>query len=159
MTAASVYGLEALRRLRERQQARANRLDRQPSLLEQIPPDAPMDDAVITVWNGERFIAWEKWLATAPVEVGELAQEGAVIPARASCMIANCGGTRVWLVRDGERWSMFVGVRRAGNRRKDFASPFMEHAMRTAEAWYGTPAGGWREEMRDGQRNDDGDRQ
>ena len=158
--AASAYGLEALRRLRERQQARATGLDRQPPLLEQIPPDAPMDDALITVWDGERFIAWEKWLATAPVEVGELALEEAVIPARASCMIADCGGTRVWLVRDGERWSMFVGGRRAGNRRMDFASPFLEHAIRTAEAWYGTPAGGWRrEETRDGQRTDDRDKQ
>ena len=156
----SIYGLEALRHLRERQQARTTSLDRQPSLLEQIPPDAPMDDALITVWNGERFVAWEKWLATAPVEVGEPEQEQAAIPADANCVGADCGGARVWLVREGERWVMFVGARRAGNRRKDFASPFMENAIRTAEAWYGTPAGGWRrEDKRDGQQNDDGNKQ
>jgi len=153
----SIYGLEALRRLRERQAAQADHAAPPPSLLEQIPPDAPMDNAVITVWNGERFVAWEKWLATAPVEVGEPEKEQAVMRAHANCMTADCGGTRVWLVRDGERWLMFVGGRRAGNRRKDFASPFMEHAIRTAEAWYGTPAGGWRAEMRDGRQTDDGD--
>ncbi len=156
----SIYGLEALRHLRERQQARTTSLDRQPSLLEQIPPDAPMDDALITVWNGERFMAWEDWLTTALAELAEPEQEEALVPPRATCMSADCGGTRVWLVRDGERWLMFVGGRRAGNRRKDFASPFMEHAIRTAEAWYGGPAGGWRrEERRDGQGSDDGDKQ
>ena len=119
-----------------------------------------MEDALITVWNGERFIAWEDWLATALAEVAEPEQEEALDSAARNCMSADCGGTRVWLVRDGERWLMFVGGRRAGNRRKDFASPFLEHAIRTAEAWYGTPAGGWRrEERRDGQRNDDGDKQ
>ena len=51
------YGREALRRLREQQEA-AVREPMQPSLLEQIPPDAPMDDATLTVWNGERFVAY-----------------------------------------------------------------------------------------------------
>jgi hypothetical protein len=37
---------------------------------------------------------------------------------------------------------------KAGSRRRDFASPFVEHAMRTAEAWYGPPASGWRPETR-----------
>jgi hypothetical protein len=63
-----VYGCEALRQLRQRQAA-AQEPERQPSLLEQIPPDAPMDDATITVWNGERFVAYDKWLATAPLVV------------------------------------------------------------------------------------------
>ena len=88
----SIYGLEALRHLRERQQARATSLDRPPSLLEQIPPDAPMEDALITVWNGERFIAWEDWLTTAPAEVAEPEQEEALVPPRATCMSADCGG-------------------------------------------------------------------
>jgi hypothetical protein len=155
----SIYGLDALRRLRERQEAGAENPAPPPSLLEEVPPDAPMDDAVITVWNGERFIAWEKWVATAPVDVAEPEQDRGAIPEGVNCIGADCGRARVWLVRDGERWLMFVGGRRAGNRRKDFASPFMEHAIRTAEAWYGTPAGGWRrEEKRDGQGNDDTDK-
>lgn len=154
----SLYGLDALRRLRERQEAGTDNPPPQPFRLEDVPPDAPMDDAVITVWNGDRFIAWEKWRAIAPVEIAE--QKSAAIPADANCISADCGGTRVWLVRDGERWLMFVHGRRAGNRRRDFASPFMEHAIRTAEAWYGGPAGGWRrEERRDGQGSDDGDKQ
>jgi hypothetical protein len=153
----SIYGLEALRRLRDRQKTQADNAAPQPSLLEEVPPDAPMDDAVLTVWNGERFIAWDQWRATAHIEVGQPEQKRTEIPANACCISADCSGTRVWLVRNGDRWLMFVGGRRAGNRRKDFASPFMEHAIRTAEAWYGAPAGGWRrEEKRDGQQHDDG---
>jgi hypothetical protein len=153
MTAA--YGREALRRLRERQ---ARPEQPQHSLLHDVPPDAPMDDAVLTVWNGERFVAWEKWLDTAPVECVE-APEPDAIPRTARCVAGVCAGTRVWLVCEGNRWLMFVGGRGAGNRRKDFASPYLEHAMRTAEAWYGVPASGWHaEERRDEKQHDDGDR-
>jgi len=65
------------------------------------------------------------------------------IPPDAACVSANCGATRIWLVRDRDRWLMFAGSRAAGGRRKDFASPFLEHAMRTAEFWYGAPSTGW----------------
>ena len=71
---------------------------------------------------------------------------GPQIPPEAVCVTATCGGTRVWLVRDRDRWLMFAGSRTASGRRKDFASPFLEHAMRTAEFWYGAPANGWRAE-------------
>jgi hypothetical protein len=71
-----------------------------------------------------------------------------VIPAGADCVAAYCGGTRVWLVRDGERWLMYTGSRKAAGRRRDFASPFLAHAMRTAEEWYGAPDGGWRAEKK-----------
>jgi len=144
------YSLEALRRYREERKAPK----REPSILEQVPPDAPADDAVLTVWNGERFVAWEKWLATAPVVIEDRAA-GPVIPADAECVSAACGGTRVWLARDGDRWLMFAGSRKS--RRKDFASPFLEHAIRTAEAWYGAPAAGWQqvEKMRNGKHNDE----
>ena len=67
-------------------------------------------------------------------------------PPDAACLAANCGGTRVWLVRDRDRWLMFAGSRTDGGRRKDFASPFLEHAIRTAECWYGAPTTSWRVE-------------
>ena len=67
---APVYGREALRQFRE-QQAAAREPERQPSLLDQIPPDAPMEDATIAAWDGERFVAWEKWRATAPIAFEE----------------------------------------------------------------------------------------
>ena len=73
-----VYGREALRRLRE-QQAAAQEPEGQPSLLEQIPPDAPMDDATLTVWNSERWVAFDKWLATAPLVLEDRPQEKAGI--------------------------------------------------------------------------------
>ncbi len=150
---APMYGREALHRLRE-QQAAAQEPERQASLLEEIPADAPMVDATLTAWNGERFVDYDKWLATAPLARGVPPETGARdIPASAASVTADCGGTRVWLVRDGDRWAMFAGARKASSRRRDFASPFLAHAIRTAEQWYGVPAGGWRAE---GGRNGSG---
>lgn len=141
-----MYGREALRRLRE-QQAKPPDPEAQRSLLEQIPADAPMDDATITVWNGERFVAWDKWLATTPIVCEENPEDaGLAVHQNATCVAGECGGTKVWLVKEGERWLMYVGSRRAGGRRRDFATPYVEHAIRTAEQWYGVPATGWRAE-------------
>lgn len=139
---ASPYGREALRRFREQRAHAAQEPARQASLLDQIPPDAPMDDATITVWNGERFVAYDKWRATMPVAREEMPAGAPAIPVDATCVAAECGCNRVWLVRDGERWLMFAGPRTAAGRRRDFASPFLAHAIRTAEQWYGAPVAG-----------------
>jgi hypothetical protein len=56
---------------------------------------------------------------------------------------AVCGSTRVWLVRDGERWEMYAGSRKTRGRRTDFASPFLRHSMEVAEDWYGKTSAGW----------------
>lgn len=66
-----IYGREALRKHREQEQHAEDRQSREVDLLAQIPADAPMDDATLTVWNGERFIAWDKWMATRPVFTDE----------------------------------------------------------------------------------------
>lgn len=140
------FGREALRRLRE-QQAKPEPPEDQPSLLAQIPPDAPMDDATITVWNGERFVAYDEWRATAPIEREETPEEDKQgFSAGVACVAGECGGARIWLVKDGERWLMYVGSRKAGGRRRDFATPYLEHAIRTAEHWYGAPGSGWHAE-------------
>ena len=108
-----------------------------------------MDDATLTVWDGERFVAHDKWLATVPIVHEDPPGDGsaAAIHGDTGCVVADCGGTRVWLVREGERWMMFRGSRKAGGRRRDFASPFLAHAIRTAEQWYGAPSAGWRDGM------------
>jgi hypothetical protein len=62
-----IYGREALRQYREQEQAAEDRQAGEADLLSQIPADTPMDDATLTVWNGARWVAWEKWLATAPI--------------------------------------------------------------------------------------------
>jgi hypothetical protein len=99
-----------------------------------------MDEGIVLgCWNGEGFVSWEKWRATAPIE-RDAADEPHISP-DASCVAATCGATRVWLVREGDRWLMFAGTR--SSRRKDFASPSLNHAQRTAEAWYGAPENGW----------------
>jgi hypothetical protein len=143
----AIYGSDALRRLRDQQDARITASECQPSLLNQIPPDAPMDDATLTVWNGERFVAYNSWLATAPIQCDENPPKP-VYPAAADCIVGECGSTRIRLVKDGERWLMFTGSPRACNRRRDFASPFLAHAVRTAEQWYGAPAEGWHPEKK-----------
>jgi hypothetical protein len=55
---------------------------------------------------------------------------------------AICGSTRVWLVREGERWEMYAGSRKRG-RRTDFASFWLRHSMEVAEDWYGPAIKGW----------------
>ena len=62
-----MYGSKALRRLLDQKDQAPQAKDHPLSLLEQISPDAPMDDATITVWNGRRWVAWDKWLANAPI--------------------------------------------------------------------------------------------
>lgn len=71
MTTPADYGREALRRLRRQQMQATQKPESQASLLEQIPPDAAMDDAAITVWNGERWVAYNSWLASAPITCEE----------------------------------------------------------------------------------------
>jgi hypothetical protein len=128
--------------------------DRQRSLLEQVPPDASMDEATITVWNGERFVAWRKWLATAPIIREERPPDTlSAIQAKATCVVGECNGTKVWLVRDGGWWLIYVGSRKTASRQRDFATPHLRHAILTAEQWYGASGGGWRaEKERDGAR-------
>jgi len=60
------YSRKAFRAVRENDEA-ARQPDRQGVLLSDIPADAEMDDATITVWNGQQFEAYDKWLAKRPV--------------------------------------------------------------------------------------------
>jgi len=147
VSTSAIYGSDALRLMRAQQGASTAAPECQPSLLEQIPPDAPMDDATLTVWNGARFVAYDSWLATAPIQCDEHPPNPAY-PTNADCIVGECGSTRIRLVKDGDRWLMFTGSSRAYRKRKDFASPFLEHAVRTAEQWYGAPAEGWRLEKK-----------
>jgi hypothetical protein len=136
---APVYSLEAWRRFKE---GRDNPAKPSTQRLADIPADAEMDEGIVTgFWNGERFVSREKWLATAPI----LREESKpALPEDARLVSALCGNTRVRLARDGDRWLMYAGSRHS--RRTDFASPYLAHAQRTAEAWYGPPASGWQVE-------------
>lgn len=141
---APAYSLDAWRRFRESRERKVE-APPPPASLADIPADAEMEEGiVIGFWNGERFVSREKWLATAPFEKDAEPAVANPVPEEAQCVTAVCGNTHVWLVRDGDRWLMFAGSR--ASRRRDFASPFLAHAQRTAEAWYGPPAGGWRKE-------------
>jgi hypothetical protein len=55
------------------------------------------------------------------------------------------GGVRVELRRESsDRWLMLVKGSRP-ERTKDFATPFLDHAKRTAVLWFGEPIEGWTE--------------
>jgi len=140
--AAPAYSLDAWRRFREQKGRLEAPAGTAPAItLADIPAGAEMDDGiVIGFWNGERFVSWEKWLATAPITV-DPAPATPSSP-EAAAYRATCGSTPVWLRKDGDRWLMFARTQKS--RRRDFASPFLEHAILTAEAWYGPAAGGWR---------------
>jgi hypothetical protein len=137
--AATAYSLDAWRRFRaQKERPEAPAPTARGTTLADIPADAEIDNGiVIGFWNGERFVSWEKWLATAPITVDPASP---ALP-EATAYRATCGSTPVWLRKDGDRWLMFAGTQKS--RRKDFASPFLEHAIRTAEAWYGPAADGW----------------
>ena len=67
------YSLDGLRRSREERE-RQREAQAQGSLLAQVPFDAPYDDpdAVMHVWTGKKWISYEKWLATAPIEIEQM---------------------------------------------------------------------------------------
>jgi len=57
-------GREALRQYREGQAAPAA----EPDTLSQIPACGEFDEEeALTVWNGRRWVTWEKWRAATPV--------------------------------------------------------------------------------------------
>jgi len=56
----SLAALRAWRRRREQGQAALT--------LRDLPPEAPMQPHIaLGCWNGQAFVSWEKWLATAPI--------------------------------------------------------------------------------------------
>lgn len=141
MAGAPAYSLEALRQHREAQKRSAE----PPAARVIIPDDVEMDPGlVLGCWNGERFVSWETWMATEGLGRKEPERDPYV---NARLAYAVCGETRVWLEDDGERWFLYEGSRR--RRRKDFASPCLEHAQRCAEARYGPARNGWRVETKE----------
>jgi hypothetical protein len=119
----AAYSLEAFRRIRARREQQQPQADSEP-----------------------RTIPWREWFATAGIEVDPAAAKvTAPQDDSAGVYTAFCRDAAVWLVRQGSRWVMFAGSRRPECRR-DFASPFLEHAKRTAAAWYGPAPDGWRAE-------------
>jgi hypothetical protein len=147
-----VYGREALRRLRDQQARHTAVPEGAASPIDEVPADAKYEspDDVLHAWDGQKWIPWPKWQVTAATAHEKPGPETSrqAADADAGCVAGHCAGARIVLAQEGERWFMYVGALRAANRRKDFASPFLAHAVRTAEAWYGVPAVGWHAEVR-----------
>jgi hypothetical protein len=64
------YSVEGWNRDREARERQRESLA-QGCLLAHVPADAPYDDpdAVLHVWTGQKWISYEKWLATVPIEI------------------------------------------------------------------------------------------
>ena len=62
-----IYTHEARRKRHQERAQVEEQQEREADLLSKIPADAPIDDATLCVWNGERFVAWETWVVTRPV--------------------------------------------------------------------------------------------
>jgi hypothetical protein len=92
--------------------------------------------------GGMSWAQWELKRDHRIFEEGRIQSEKSHAPQeQPQCITAICGGTPVRLEFDDGRWLMCAGA--ALRRRKDFASPSVEHAQRTAEFWYGPPKNGW----------------
>ncbi len=151
------YSIEALLKARERS-AELKLLD---GGARKTAPVAPVGAEVVEpwrtvhVWNGERFLPYDTWLPSAVCAMCEVTAPA--IPAEAARVVGDCGEVRVLLVQEPGRWLMYVrtGSRKRATRRNEFASPYLAHALQTAEAWYGVPADGWRAEKTDGKQTED----
>lgn len=132
------YSLEAWRALKQRQQVPPQPEPEAP----QVPGEIAAEQAPpASIFDGKRYTP-EEWVWHRVVQVPTKPQPDEKCPVH----WADCGTTRVWIVKDGERWLMYAGSRQPGSRRTDFASPFLNHAMQTAECWYGPPHDGWHAE-------------
>jgi hypothetical protein len=67
-------------------------------------------------------------------------------PEPKACAADFGGGVRIEIVKDGSRWLMWEMRGGRARRRTDFASPFLDHARRTAVHWYGEPLSEWQEQ-------------
>jgi hypothetical protein len=56
--------------------------------------------------------------------------------------VAVCAGETIEIRKDGCRWLLYRGT--PLKRVEGFATPWFDHARRTAELWFGCPTGGWR---------------
>jgi hypothetical protein len=64
-------------------------------------------------------------------------------PANLEAVFRN--GIKVRLrFEQNSRWCMWISGGKF-SRRKDFVTPYLDHAKRTAEHWYGAPIDGWHE--------------
>ena len=66
-----IYTHEARRKRHQERAQVEEQQEREADLLSKIPADAPIDDATLCVWNGERFVAWDTWVVTRPVATND----------------------------------------------------------------------------------------
>lgn len=152
------FGMDALLKAREKrsQMTLLRPEESQVRTVPDVPGDAQILEPGRTVhaWDGEKFVPWLQWLAGAVRALGE--QVPPAIPVGADRVVGTCGDVRVTLIREPGRWLMFVrtGSSKRATRRRDFASPSLDHGIAAAEQWYGVASDGWRAEKADGKTAD-----
>jgi hypothetical protein len=89
-----------------------------------------------------------RWFCTEEEAIDEYRTKASAVPAPgpSACIAQFAGDVLVELRRESSsrwlRWETKGGRR---TRRTDFASPYLDHAKRTAAHWYGEPVGDWQE--------------
>jgi hypothetical protein len=85
-----------------------------------------------------------EWYRTEEEAVAKYAPRPPIAPEPSTCIGNFAGGVQIELSREGpSRWTMWEVRYGKRKRRTDFASPWLDHAKRTAVYWYGEPIGGW----------------
>ena len=66
---ADQHSTDPIRKLRRCKAEATTGSPDEPLTLDDIPPDAPMEDGIVLgCWDGRAFVSWERWLALQPVE-------------------------------------------------------------------------------------------
>jgi hypothetical protein len=103
----------------------------------------------LAVWRRTPFdLRLNCWFRTEEEAIDEYRPKAPTPPAPepAACVAQFAGDVQVELRRESSsRWLMWEVTGGRKRRRKDFASPYMEHAKRTTAYWYGEPEGDWQE--------------
>ncbi|MEJ5370250.1 MAG: hypothetical protein WHT08_18215 [Bryobacteraceae bacterium] len=107
-----------------------------------LEPAAPFDDPPGPDAGADGF---QRWLVDRAIRL--YYQERDYAPPTTpepepSHLRAVCGRTPVEIRRDGTRWLLYAGA--PLERVRPFATPFLGHARREAEARYGAATSGWR---------------
>jgi hypothetical protein len=95
-----------------------------------------------------------RWFRTEEEAIDEYRPRApaALAPEPSACIAEFSGGVHVELRRESSsRWLMWEVKDGRRKRRPDFASPYLDHAKRTAAHWYGEPVSAW-EALKDAAR-------
>jgi hypothetical protein len=118
---------------------------RTPNSRGQDPREFPFALVNMKAWRELPFdLRAARWYRTKPEALGAAETSQSAAPDIDCWKAEFADGVRLELRRQGRaRWFMWTLDSARWVRRKDFASPHLDHAKRTAEDWYGEAVRDW----------------